>query len=281
MKIVESKTCGKKDGHSLSEDEYCVTEHYACVIDGATDNATKRFGGHTLGQVISKQIKRSVTMLPRDAELGEIIKIINKNIINEYKQLGIYESIYNNELLPPTAAMALYSKSKHVVWMINDCQCMVDGKIYLNEKSVDDITAMARSLYLEAEIQKGKTVKELLEHDPSHEVVRPLLKKQYAMQNTMVHSQYSYVTITGFDFDLDLVKVIKIKADAEFLVLATDGYPVLRPTLEESESELSDILENDPLCIRQYKLAKGLRTGNDSFDDRTYIKIRLSPNKND
>ena len=57
--------------------------------------------------------------------------------------------------------------------------------------------------------------------------------------------------------------------------MASDGYPVLKETLEETEEALKIVLETDPLCFRQYKSAKGLQKGNNSFDDRTYIKFEL------
>lgn len=269
IKPIEEKTCSKTGNIKTSEDEYCMTEHYVCVIDGATDDSSKIFNGYTLGKIISRNIKETIFILPPDAEFEEIIKLINRNIIKQYKELGIYEAILKNDFLPPTAAMALYSSYKNVVWIVNDCQCMVDDKIYVNEKTVDDITALARSLFLEAEIQKGKTVRELLEHDTSTEIVRSLINLQYYMQNTKEKIQYSYATITGFDFNLNLVKQVAVEEDAKYIVLATDGYPSLKSTLKESEHSLFHILENDPLCFREYKLAKGLKEGNISFDDRT------------
>lgn len=275
MNLIEKKSCSKTGKSRTSEDKYNVTDHYVCVIDGATSDSRKTFDGYTLGSIISKSIKQTIDILPPDAEFEDIIKIINTNIIKKYKDLGIYESICKNELLPPTAAMALYSRHKNVVWMVNDCQCMIDDKLYIYEKTVDHITAIARSLYLEAEIQKGKTIKELMENDPSRKVVSTLLRKQYYMQNTKEKTQYSYAAITGFDFDLDLVKKINVEENAQFLVLATDGYPCLKSTLKKSEESLNYILENDPLCFREYKLAKGLKKGNISFDDRTYVRIKL------
>lgn len=57
------------------------------------------------------------------------------------------------------------------------------------------------------------------------------------------------------------------------LVLASDGYPVLKETLAESEAVLRELMEKDPLCFRENKGTKGLVKGNDSFDDRTYIRF--------
>lgn len=275
MKIIEEKTVSKTGNRDTCEDRYCVTEHYACVIDGATNVSGRIYNGLTPGQIASGVIVETIPTLPPDAAISEIIKIINANLINYYKEHGIFDSILENPFSCPTASMVLYSKYRHTIWMIGDCQCMIDGKWYTNAKIVDDIIANIRSFVLETELQKGKTIEELMKKDTGHQAVSSFKRMQYYLQNTKVETQYSYIAITGFDFNVDRIKTLGVDPAAEYLVLASDGYPRLKPTLEEVEKELQYILENDPLCFREYKLGKGLIEGNVSFDDRTYVKIRL------
>ena len=56
-------------------------------------------------------------------------------------------------------------------------------------------------------------------------------------------------------------------------MLASDGYPHLKPTLDASEEALEKQLAADPLNIRLFKATKGWVSGNNSFDDRTYIRF--------
>lgn len=275
MHIIEKKIVAKTGKPETCEDSYCVTEHYACVIDGATNVSDKKYHGQTPGQIISEMIEETIPHLPPKADIGEIIAIINHRLINHYEELGIIDSIRENPFSRPSAALALYSRHRRTVWLIGDCQCMIDDDLHTNTKVVDDITAQARSLFLEAELQKGKTIDELLERDTGFEAVKPFIQMQYYMQNLQEDTQYSYIAVTGFDFNLSDIKTIPIKPNAEYLVLASDGYPQLKPTLDESETYLQYILENDPLCFREYKLAKGLVKGHVSFDDRTYLRINL------
>ena len=58
------------------------------------------------------------------------------------------------------------------------------------------------------------------------------------------------------------------------VVLASDGYPLLRPTLQQSEQDLDRLLKEDPQCCRLYESTKGLKPGNKSFDDRTYVRFQ-------
>lgn len=66
--------------------------------------------------------------------------------------------------------------------------------------------------------------------------------------------------------------VIPVPAGS-WVTLATDGYPVLFETLEESEAALAAALKKDPLCYRENPQTKGLITGNTSFDDRCYLQF--------
>jgi glycerophosphoryl diester phosphodiesterase len=59
------------------------------------------------------------------------------------------------------------------------------------------------------------------------------------------------------------------------IILASDGYPELFDTLEETERYLFQMLTKDPLCIHELRGTKGVRPGNQSFDDRSYISFRV------
>ena len=63
---------------------------------------------------------------------------------------------------------------------------------------------------------------------------------------------------------------------AHSVVLASDGYPVLLPTLCESEAALARQIERDPQNVSEFIATKGIVEGNCSFDDRAYIRLRLS-----
>lgn len=80
----------------------------------------------------------------------------------------------------------------------------------------------------------------------------------------------------GFPIPSELIKAIDFSEDVKVFSLASDGYPTILENLEASEKELSRILEVDPLCIHENKSTKGIAKGNISFDDRTYIKVRIS-----
>lgn len=58
-------------------------------------------------------------------------------------------------------------------------------------------------------------------------------------------------------------------------MLASDGYPILKATLQESEESLARHLADDPQNIKEYVATKGLVEGNLSFDDRAYVRLTI------
>ena len=151
---------------------------------------------------------------------------------------------------------------------------IVDDKHFYNNKILDEIVINARVLYLEMQIQQGKTVPELIDNDIGREFILPLLQNQGCLQNNFNGSEYAWEVFDGFPLLKERVKIIDA-SKAKTLILASDGYPKLFNTLQESEEYLKYVLQNDPLCFTINKGTKALKKGNNSFDDRAYVKIEL------
>ena len=116
---------------------------------------------------------------------------------------------------------------------------------------------------------KGATADELLTYDIARLSIIPQMLKKMQKQNV------TYAVIDGFPIPESKVKVITLDFNPCEIVLATDGYPFLCPTLAESEARLQQQRENDPLNIGDFKATKGFMKGNNSFDDRTYIRFQV------
>jgi len=59
------------------------------------------------------------------------------------------------------------------------------------------------------------------------------------------------------------------------VVLDSDGYLSPAPTLRDPEAELSASLAADPLRIGVHASTKAPPAGANSFDDRTYVRLRV------
>ncbi|WP_156290655.1 hypothetical protein [Oceanobacillus salinisoli] len=151
---------------------------------------------------------------------------------------------------------------------------MVDGTIHKNEKLIDHFMAELRGNLLK-EYLKDYTVEQLLQNDRSREDLLPFLKIQQCFQNARHSSPLSYAVVDGFPINTEQIKIVDVHGASE-ITLASDGYPVLKGTLKESEQELASILNQDPLCKDLNPSTKGLQKNNRSFDDRSYIRMQIN-----
>ena len=146
---------------------------------------------------------------------------------------------------------------------------MLDGQRYTFTKKVDEVMSQLRSLLVNTLICSGKTEEELLSEDTARNQIIDELKMQRFLENTNGEFGYSVFSDHG---DIQDVFILDVKPGSE-VILASDGYPVLWETLQKSEDSLRDLLETDPLCYKKIKSTKGLTRGNQSFDDRSYIRF--------
>ena len=157
--------------------------------------------------------------------------------------------------------------------MVGDCQCMVDGQLYTNDKPSEAAIAEERSRLFPTllTIHRDMVQDRRIVHDYARDAILPKLIASMQGENR------TYAVIDGFDIFMPGVKVITLSRDeAHDIVLASDGYPFLRPTLKDSETALREQIANDPYNIHTFKATKGLMLGNVSFDDRALIRFRLS-----
>lgn len=276
LQLIEKFIKGKMNDQELCEDMYVFNDDFVAVIDGATNVWGTKINGKSPGRFAVEVIRTSIERIENERiSVEEFVSFINKDLKQAYQEIDILEELQKDRTMAPTASLIIYSNYHQEIWQIGDCQALIDGQLYKHEKEIDAITANARSLFLEAELKKGITIQSLMQEDKGWEYIKPLIQQQYYLQNDGTN-QYGFEVIDGFEIVMSKINIIKVPMEAKEIVLASDGYPFLQPTLRESEYSLQTLLKNDPLCIRDYKCTKGLQAGNNSFDDRVYLRFERS-----
>ncbi len=167
------------------------------------------------------------------------------------------------------ASAAIYSRRRREVWLAGDCQCLIGGQYYDNSKPYEQQLAEQRAKKIQELLASGMTATQLLADDIARQSIIPSMLIAMQQQNV------TYPVIDGFPIPQQHVPVITLDFQSWEIVLATDGYPFLCPTLQESEDKLSLQRETDPLNIGIFKATKAFTPGNNSFDDRTYIRFSV------
>lgn len=292
MKIIESSIIGKKSQEAC-EDGMVVTDDFIAVIDGSTSKTPKHLNpdmknGRYAMMLISEYIREE---LKADASVDDFCQGVTAYIYNKvYEKLGVEERLKKHPEERLTASAILYSRIRNEVWMVGDCQAIIAGKLYENGKPYEEKIARKRVELIEQGLSPAEARKQ----------IEPLLiKAMLSGQNQ------TYTVIDGFPIYREGVKVVSVSdsssvqdsvpasdsvpcsdsvsasdtipSSSSEIVLASDGYPFLEPTLAASEAALAEQIANDPQNIHSFIATKGIVEGNKSFDDRTYI--RFSPEK--
>lgn len=288
MKIIESCIIGKKSQEAC-EDGMVVTDDFIAVIDGSTSKTPKHLNpdmknGRYAMMLISEYIREELKV---DASVDDFCQGVTAYIYNKvYEKLGVEERLKEHPEERLTASAILYSRTRNEVWMVGDCQAIIDGKLYENGKPYEQEIARKRVELIEQGLSPAEARKQ----------IEPLLiKAMLSGQNQ------TYTVIDGFPIYREGVKVVSVSdsssvqdsvpasdsvpcsdsasasdtipSSSSEIVLASDGYPFLKPTLAVSEAALAEQIANDPQNIRSFIATKGIVEGNKSFDDRTYIRF--------
>lgn len=294
MKIIESSIIGKKSPEAC-EDGMVITDDFIAVIDGSTSKTPKHLNpdmknGRYAMMLISEYIREE---LKADASVDDFCQGVTAYIYNKvYEKLGVEERLKEHPEERLTASAILYSRTRNEVWMVGDCQAIIDGKLYENGKPYEQEIARKRVELIEQGLSPAEARKQ----------IEPLL-----IEAMLSGQNQTYTVIDGFPIYREGVKVVSVSdscsvqdsvpasnsvpasdsvpcsdsvsASGTFfvssseIVLASDGYPFLEPTLAASEAALAEQIANDPQNIHSFIATKGIVEGNKSFDDRTYIRF--------
>ena len=270
MNIIESQTVGK---HSLAdcEDAVVATPDFVAVIDGSTSKTPHKFHPQmSNGRLCMMATSHFVRQMPADLSLPQFCGQVTAHIHALYPADDTPMKTRPQERL--CASAVVYSALRHEVWMVGDCQCMINGQVFRNDKPYEDVLAHQRAAVFQEMltahpdmVRDGRIV-----HDYARDTILEKLVGSMSGENR------TYAVIDGFPIFMPGVKVIPVEDHGAEIVLASDGYPFLRPTLQESEAALRKLLAQDPYCIRSFVATKGTMLGNRSFDDRAYVRFRLS-----
>jgi hypothetical protein len=131
-----------------------------------------------------------------------------------------------------------------------------------------------RSLIIEKAFSNGATIEDIQANDPGWKFILPLLQEQGFFANNS-ESSFGFPVMNGEPVPDKFIKVIAVPEEALEVVLASDGFPRIGSTLALSKEYLAGVLNRDPLMYKEMRETKGLKKGNISFDDATYIRFAL------
>lgn len=300
MHVLEQYTHGKHGDPALNEDGLFVGDTYAAVVDGVTSKSTANIWHPTPGVVAHTIALQAIERADADARNATVImrdmqQRIDSALRAQYNMLAsaaqsamstaalttaqsatsdqqqfdeAYFRAHPNDRLQLNAV--IYSAQTHEIWLFGDCQAMVNGQAIPTLKRVDALLGELRSFAWQALELGDDHHRDQAASDPARELILPFLRLQSNFANQ--RGDYGYFVFDGFT-DLDYpIRTIRVSPNDD-IVLASDGYPQLHPTLADSETALADLRKHDPHLVHEFKTTKGFQPNLDSFDDRTFLHL--------
>lgn len=268
MDIIE-RLCEAKTGRAADcEDALVTTGDFVAAIDGVTSLTGQRFQGKTGGKIAAEIVAQCL-------ETGIVEPQMDYRTATSRIQRALQDYASEQRLeeqgVHLCASAVIYSVAKRQIWAVGDCQFLLNGEHHTFYKKVDTILADTRSLAIHMLLQAGYTEDDLRKDDQGRALILGALKMQQHLENKDDEYGYSVFSCRG---QVRSVSVTDVSPGSE-MVLASDGYPELFGTLEESEARLNELIRLDPLCYKFYKSTKGLMANCTHFDDRTYVRFRV------
>uniref|UniRef100_UPI003FF05C9B hypothetical protein n=1 Tax=Prevotella sp. TaxID=59823 RepID=UPI003FF05C9B len=214
MKIIESSIIGKKSPEAC-EDGMVVTDDFIAVIDGSTSKTPKHLNpdmknGRYAMMLISEYIREE---LKADASVDDFCQGVTAYIYHKvYEKLGVEERLKEHPEERLTASAILYSRTRNEVWMVGDCQAIIDGKLYENGKPYEEKIARKRVELIEQGLSPAEARKQ----------IEPLL-----IEAMLSGQNQTYTVIDGFPIYREGVKVVSVSdsCSVQDSVPASDSVP--------------------------------------------------------
>ncbi len=275
MRVIESFILGKEKDQKLCEDGFIVTEDFAAVVDGCTTRSAINYDGKSPGRVAQEVVINAIKSLNPNATALEAAQYLDTNITAWYKKKGIYDLVKNNPQARCSCYYAIYSQVRREIWVLGDCQALVNGHLITYEKFIDKLHGLFRSFIIRSKLIQGVSEKTLLKQQQELRVIAKAISDYQPIFQNTGDELFGFSVLDGFFRPSEMLRVESVPAFVEEVILATDGYPVVADNLADTEEKLNQINKEDPLCYKKNISTKGVMPNNNSFDDRTYLRVDI------
>ena len=269
-KLIEQSIIGKQF-QANCEDGLFISEKIIAVVDGGSPKGKIKWEKNkTSGWFAKELILKALKKIDPSWTNKKILEYINSYLRKEYRKNETF--FYKNPEEQLQAGIVFYNDTRKEIVSYGDCPILINNELYDHSKFIDIISTGLRSFYLHLD-DLGVLNKDLKNREEySKNIILDFLTKQSFFSN--LNQPFGFPVINGLKLNHKLTVTHKVKSK-DMIVLASDGYIKLMPSLKESEKILKKYLSKDPECYKTFFSTKGVKKGNKSFDDRTYIRFQI------
>lgn len=256
-----------KRGDRVCEDMIVVTDEFAAVIDGASDATGAQFGGMTGGRFAAEAVAATIVTLPASADSRTFADSLAAALAAAVGELDA-------DTRWPVAVVTCASAQRRQVWRIGDGNVVINGTPHPGVSRTGNAAYSFRAAVNAALLQKGTHLEEVLDTDPGATAARQLIDIQQHLANKV--GPWGYGCVNGQRVPDEYIDVIQVPDGTSEVIITSDGYPTVLPTLLATEAALARMIQLDPAAIGEmWSIGKSSRTGVNAPDDRAYLRFSV------
>lgn len=164
MQIIE-KSIIAKNPKKKSEDGIVVNDNFVAVIDGSTSKSQYRHSWfYSNGRYAMLLVSRYIQKMPKATNSEAFFRGVTAYVRKHYKKSMMPRlAAHPEDRL--TCSAVVYSRLNREIWMVGDCQCLINGELYDNPKPAEAELAAMRAAEVKRLLATGMTQEELLQND--------------------------------------------------------------------------------------------------------------------
>ncbi len=248
-----------------SADRLLLSPTVVAVVDGATakpwHSSSVGLDGGAVAQALVDTLASLDPQLNLETGVKEMSAVVSRGA-----------SVADASALT-CATFAAVNLERREVWRVGDPWVMIDGELHQPHRGPEEEVASHRADVLRLALARGVPVSKLRADDPGRASIIGRLRDLDTRRNDA--SGNGLGAVDGRPVPSAHLEVWRLPEEASEVVLATDGYPRLGIDLADSERLLAERLSRDPLLIEAPAQTKSHQPGSNSYDDRTYVRVRV------
>jgi hypothetical protein len=270
VQLIESTTVSKTGDVRGNHDGIVVNENYIAVIDAYQARGWRAWDGKPAGIFAKDSIVSEFDALPAGLSATDAVQVLEEQL--QVQSARAVESMDDAEVISyPMARLLVYSVALGQIWRLGDSPFVVDGELHRSMSQALQEAVKKRCEVMDHFLKNVRSdLKDLVNNDYGRSAAMDLIvAEEHRVDGVEVLSGRPNVDM---DMLLSNIEVFTVEKGQE-VILATDGFPHILPTLDESEDWLAAQRARDPLFIKDFQSLRGASDDEAGYDDRSYVRF--------
>ena len=269
IKPIESVTISKTGDEIGNCDALVINGSYIAVLDAYQARGWRAWENYPGGVFARRVLVEAIENFAPGLEAAEAFTLMH-NALQERGAKCIADMEDDQIYAWPMSRVLIYSVDRQEIWRLGDSPFVVDGELNQPRNEALEAAALYRANVLTRFLAKERDLYDLVNSD----IGRSAIIQTIAQEDQKADGVKALTANPAANLETILanVEIFKVEIDQE-VILATDGFPRILPTLDESTDWLMEEKDRDPLFIHDYKALRGWGEYDAGYDDRTYVRF--------